>query len=237
VKSTIKAILFDKDGTYIDFNKTWFPATRDLFHWLAKGDEAAFARLVSVARLDLENKTYFADSVILAHATIDYAPLLAKAIGETYSDSFLQRFDEKSFELGSFYATPIGNPHAVFSALKAKGYILGVATNGSFALAQSHNEKLGLTPLLSFTCGYDSGFGRKPGGGMALAFAKHLALKPEEIAVVGDTLHDIHMAKAAGCLAIGVATGLTPYDVLAKEADIMIMCLEDLLDMQDLSRT
>lgn len=98
-------------------------------------------------------------------------------------------------------------------------------------MAQGHSKVLGITHLLEFICGYDSGFGKKPAGGMAEAFAKQLNLNPQEVAVIGDTLHDIHMAKAANCISIGVASGLTPYSVLAKEADYMV---DDLNAIQDL---
>ncbi|SUW23728.1 hydrolase, haloacid dehalogenase-like family [Brucella abortus] len=38
VKS-IRAVLFDKDGTLIDFDRTWFSISWQLAQWSAQGDE------------------------------------------------------------------------------------------------------------------------------------------------------------------------------------------------------
>jgi phosphoglycolate phosphatase len=40
--------------------------------------------------------------------------------------------------------------------------------------------------------------------------------------VVGDTLDDMHMARAAGVTAIGVLTGITPVEMLRAEADYVL---------------
>ena len=36
----IRAILFDKDGTLVDFNRTWGPAVQSVLKDLARGSEA-----------------------------------------------------------------------------------------------------------------------------------------------------------------------------------------------------
>ncbi len=38
----IRAILFDKDGTLIDFQRTWGPATHVVLSQLCDGDAAAY---------------------------------------------------------------------------------------------------------------------------------------------------------------------------------------------------
>ena len=43
----IRAILFDKDGTLVDFQRTWGPATYDVLSELCDGDRAAFERLAA----------------------------------------------------------------------------------------------------------------------------------------------------------------------------------------------
>lgn len=225
----IKALLFDKDGTLIDFEKTWFKAIHRVLVTLSKGDEQTLKRLEQVC--DYKDGKFTRDSMIIAESSADYADILAKACNEEGGKIFLQRYDNLALDEGLKATTPIGDPHGLLKTLKARGFKVGLATNGSYALAIGHSDKLGITSLFDFICGYDSGFGRKPKGGMVHGFAIHLDIKPHEIAVIGDTLHDIHMAKNAGAFAIGVASGLTPYDILAKEADCMIERLEELLDI------
>ncbi len=58
---------------------------------------------------------------------------------------------------------------------------------------------------------------------MALAFCAATGLSPGEIAVVGDSVHDLAMARAAGAkLAVGVLTGVSSREVLAAHADLVV---------------
>jgi phosphoglycolate phosphatase len=68
---------------------------------------------------------------------------------------------------------------------------------------------------------------------MALAFARQLGLAPSEIAMVGDTLHDLRSARAAGALAIAVLTGPAAIENLAHEADHVLDDVTGLVDWVD----
>lgn len=65
-----------------------------------------------------------------------------------------------------------------------------------------------------------------------LAFAAQFGLEPAEVALVGDTLHDLKAACAAWAVAIGVASGFLSEEELAPFADYVladIMALPALL--------
>ena len=55
----LRAILFDKDGTLIDFDATWGPAAYEVMRALAGADEEAFAELVRVSDYVLEERRFF----------------------------------------------------------------------------------------------------------------------------------------------------------------------------------
>jgi phosphoglycolate phosphatase-like HAD superfamily hydrolase len=65
----------------------------------------------------------------------------------------------------------------------------------------------------------------------ALADAQRYLLRdvaPQEVWVIGDTVHDIRCARAIGARVIAVATGGTSADVLqAEQPDILLPSLED----------
>ena len=61
-----------------------------------------------------------------------------------------------------------------------------------------------------------------------LAFAAATGVKPQDVAVVGDSLHDFAAAHAAGAVAIAVESGPAPGDVLAARADAVIASIADL---------
>jgi phosphoglycolate phosphatase len=118
--------------------------------------------------------------------------------------------------------TPIGRPAEVLDKLRAMGLRLGVATNDSQASAERQVAALGLSAQIEFVAGYDSGHGGKPDPGMVLAFAHHIGVEPTRIAMVGDSRHDLHAARAAGALAIAVLTGPAGREELAADADHIV---------------
>ena len=64
---------------------------------------------------------------------------------------------------------------------------------------------------------------------MVLAFCAEAGIAADEVAVVGDNLHDLVMARAAGAgLAIGVLTGNGGREDLGPHADHVIASIEDL---------
>ena len=116
----------------------------------------------------------------------------------------------------------------------SEGLALGVATQDSHAGAQGSLAPFGVLEQLDFVAGYDSGHGTKPGPGMVQGFCAATGLRPGDIVVVGDNLHDLHMGRSAGAaLVIGVLTGTSAADDLAADADHVlddIDALEALLE-------
>ena len=95
-------------------------------------------------------------------------------------------------------AVPIVDLDALFAGLAARGFVLGVATMDGEATARAMLDRFGVLGQLSFLCGGDSGCGTKPGPGMVDAFLAATGLRANEVMVVGDTPHDMEMARAAG---------------------------------------
>ena len=63
---------------------------------------------------------------------------------------------------------------------------------------------------------------------MVLAFARHLGVAPERIAMVGDSRHDLDAARAAGALAVAVLSGPADRDALEPHADHVVDDIEAL---------
>ena len=89
---------------------------------------------------------------------------------------------------------------------------------------------LNLHDDITFFCGADSGFGHKPGAGMVEAFCTHNEFSALEVAVVGDSLHDLKMAKAAGAIAIGVLSGASSEKTLTSYADYLFTDIAELYE-------
>jgi phosphoglycolate phosphatase len=231
---SLDGILFDKDGTLIDFDATWGPAIHAVMRHMAGGDEAVFAELVRINGFDAAERRFRPDSPFIAGSSESYGPLWASALGRPAGPDFLREMDVLFNRHGLENLAPIAEPAEVLGALRTMGLALGIATNDSEAAARAQAEALGLSPYLTFLAGYDSGFGPKPGPGMVRGFADALGLRAEAIAVVGDTAHDMHCARAAGAVAIAVLTG--PFreaarDALDPHADHIIDSIADLPDL------
>ena len=90
----------------------------------------------------------------------------------------------------------------------------------SEASAKFTLERLQIAQYFEFVCGYDSGNGHKPDAGMLKAFCNHLNLVPAQVAMVGDTTHDLHMGRAGKAgLVVGVLTGAGDARSFAGLAD------------------
>ena len=224
----IAAILFDKDGTLIDFGETWGPTTYAVMHTLAKGDQAALLRQAEALHFSLETKRFHLTSPLIAGSSAQYGGLWGEALGRDDHETLKREIDALTAIESLKYLSPIGRPRDVLSALKARGIRLGVATNDSEASARRQIEALQIADLLDFVAGYDSGHGGKPEPGMVLAFARHLGVAPDQIAMVGDSLHDLEAARAAGALAVAVLSGPAGREELAPHADHVVDDIEAL---------
>lgn len=215
----IDAILFDKDGTLFDFQASWGNWALATLEELAGGDRALRDRLAQAIRFDPQERRFAADSTVIAGTVREVAELLAAHLPGRSLAQVTDDLDRLSQDAGQVPATDLVS---CLGALRARGLRLGVATNDSEAAARVHMAGAGVLELLDFIAGYDSGHGAKPEPGPLLAFARAMDVAPGRVAMVGDSLHDMDAARAAGMRAVGVLTGPAPRAVLAPAADVVL---------------
>jgi phosphoglycolate phosphatase len=228
----IRGILFDKDGTLVDYFATWTPAYRAAAAHLAglAGDPGLDDRLLRAGGYDPDADRYDPLSP-LAHGTVpeiaDAWRLCVPALAHVGDlEARIERI---------FHDSALGNPQpvtdlpALFQRLRRRGLKLGIATNDSAATAWATAKQLGIDRLIMFLSGYDSGHGAKPEPGMLRAFCAASGLRPDEVVVVGDAAHDFAMARAGGAaLTVGVLTGVTPAAQLATLVDRMLPSIAEI---------
>jgi phosphoglycolate phosphatase len=224
---TIKGIVFDKDGTLFDFQATWGAWSRGFILEESGGDAGLMDRLAEALGYDLATNSFHPHSVVIAHTTEIVADTILPLLPGVSKSDLLARMDARAVSAPQVEAAPLA---AVLGRLRAMGIMLGVATNDTEAPARAHLSAAGVDVLFDFIAGSDSGFGGKPAPGQLLAFAQSVGLAPQECAMVGDSLHDLHAARAAGMVAVGVLSGMAGADTLGPEADFVLGSIADLPD-------
>ncbi len=215
----IDAILFDKDGTLFDFANTWGAFGRNVLLRLSDGDHTRAAELGRVIGFDLEQVTYSEDSIVIAGTVEEIAEVLVPHLPDMSREELIDVLNVESASAPQAQAVPLV---PFLNELKQAGIKLGVATNDGEMPALQHLASVGIREHFDFVAGYDSGHGFKPGPGQLLAFAAHVGVEPEQVAMVGDSLHDLQAGRAAGMTTIGVLTGMAPAEALEPMADVVL---------------
>lgn len=229
MKTPIRGILFDKDGTLVDFNATWFRIGDMLALEAAGGDRARADDLMRLAGYDFAQRCFLADSVFAAGTNADVVALWYPTLSAPLRSELLARFNGITASQGAAKAVAIPGMAQAIADLHGRGYLLGVVTNDSTGGAEQTLLMLGVAQLFTAAYGYDGVPNPKPAPDAVMAFCERTGLRPEEIAIIGDNGHDLEMAHNAGCgLAVGVLSGTGTRQSLAPRAHAIIGSVAEL---------
>lgn len=225
----IAGILFDKDGTLLDYAKSWVPVNYELARIAARDDEALARMLLKAGGMDADTGYVLPDSLLAAGNTVEIATGFVTA-GAPFTVAELTTLFDGLFARSAEYAVPVTDLGAFFAGLHAKGYRLGVASSDNERSIRETARRFGFDGYLHYVAGYDSGYGVKPEPGMVLGFCAATGLDPRQVVVVGDNNHDMHMGRNAGVgMTVAVLTGTGSRQSLAAASD---HCLADITELE-----
>lgn len=213
--TVIRGIVFDKDGTLFDFHASWGAWAEGFLATLSDRPEA-LARAIG---FDMTTRRFAPDSPVIAGTPAQIAAVLLPHLPGRGRNDLLAQMNRLAAAAPMVEAVPLA---ALLDGLRAQGLRLGVATNDSEMPARAHLDRAGITDRFDFIAGFDSGHGGKPEAGQLLAFCAATGLHPAQVAMVGDSLHDLHAAKTAGMVAVGVLTGPALRSDLEMLADVVL---------------
>ena len=225
---TISGILFDKDGTLLDYARSWVPVNYELARIAAAGDEVLARALLLAGGMDPDTGYVTPDSLLAAGNTVEIAEGMVAA-GAPFTVGALATLFDGLFANSAALAVAVTDLADFFATMHARGYWLGVASSDNEASIRATAKRFGFENYLHYVAGYDSGYGVKPEPGMVLGFCAATGLEPHQVAVVGDNNHDLHMGRNAGVgLTVAVLTGTGSRQSLSEASDY---CLNDITEL------
>lgn len=225
----VRGILFDKDGTLLDYWRTWIPINRQAALYAAGGNAALADELLRLGGHDAATDRVTPNTPLAAGSFNDIAEAFASHPDVPAAPELVAGIERIFCEGGAVHSALIDGAMATLVELRSRGFKLGIATNDTIAGLEASLAQHGILPLLDFTAGCDSGHGAKPDPGMVHAFCEAMDIAAAEVAVVGDAIHDLAMGRAAGAgLMIGVLSGTSGRDDLADFADLILDGVKDL---------
>lgn len=225
MKPEIRGLLFDKDGTLFDFKGSWGRWLKVQIEQLSGGNQAMAERLCTETGYNPRDNSFNPTSVVIAGTPGDIVEAMLPHLPQFDRQGLLEHLVETSAHAAQDEAVPLTPLLARFNAAGLK---LGVATNDAEMAARAHLASAHIETAFDFISGSDSGYGSKPAPGMQNAFCDAVALRPEQVAMVGDSTHDLLAGKAAGMYRIAVLTGVADHDELAPHADVVLESIGDI---------
>ncbi|MCD8364093.1 MAG: HAD family hydrolase [Lachnospiraceae bacterium] len=226
----IKGILFDKDGTLIDFHKVWVPAATRVaerrcgeYNVPDKREEVLLKMGVSGNLVDPEGALACKSYGEIAE---DLSGVLEKR-DEGLAADLERLFYEEVGEKLTHYPT-FTNVKRLLQTLKAMEIRVGIATSDGWESTRSCLTSLRVLGEFSFFGVTGVNLPEKPDGRLIGTAAGQWEISPEEIAVVGDTPNDMRFAKNGRALGIAVRSGVGTESSLAPLADYLIDSVADL---------
>lgn len=225
-------VIFDKDGTLIDFRAMWST-------WL----EQLGARVAAAAGMADAAPLFAAVGYSSATGAIDPLGVFALATMAEFR-RFLVEFlagqgvaQPAAVEAAAWLepdpvgtARPLADLGLLFGALERRSIQVAVATSDNRALTEATLAALGVAGQVSALVCADDGLPVKPAPDMLLALCARLGIAPAQAIMVGDTVHDVAMGRAAGAgLVVGVLSGITGRELLAPHADLILPSIAELL--------
>lgn len=232
-KFKAQAIIFDKDGTLIDFDAMWggwVVYLAEQLH-LASGLDVREPLCIAMGYDDGNKK-------VLAHGKLAATPmhLLYRLTVEVMQSLGLNAEKaEKVVEEGWCIPDPVilakqfTDTRVLFGQLHGKGIKIGIATTDDRAPTQAMIEAFDIEEYIATMVCADDGIKAKPAPDMVLTICERMQVDPARVMVVGDTTADLKMARAAGAgLVVGVLSGVSAARDLVEYADVLIESVDEM---------
>ena len=233
IEAPARCVVFDKDGTLIDFHAIWGPRLARGATALAEAADLGdkfLAHLYRAAGYDPDNGMTSGQGP-LATAPLHQFTVIAASV--VYQHGIIW---DRALELSQNYIGEAMTAKPAAEEIIPKGPLIhslqqlqdadiqtAIATTDNRSATESMIGRLGLATFFAdIRCGDDAG-PVKPDTAVLESIAMGLNLKVTDLIMVGDTVSDLAMARKAGAaLCVGVTGGAGSVAQLQPHADVLI---------------
>ena len=236
----IKGILFDKDGTLIDFNEVWGTAVGPVMDRLLADCHMGERELLKrelLERLGIHGNRIDPEG---AFAWMTYQEI-TNIIWAFLREEHIETLPEKEIFLKKvqreFYREVVEDRteypmftdvKVLFQTLTEEGFHVGLATTDTYDSTRAFMDRLGASDYITFWGTDDGILPVKPDEKLAVLAADEWKIYPEELLMVGDTPNDMRFAHNGHIYALGVLSGTGQRKDMEQLADDLIESVAEL---------
>jgi HAD superfamily hydrolase (TIGR01509 family) len=215
---TIKAVIFDLDGTITAFNLDYMTLRSEVRSFLIRTGVPASVLFVNESIFDMLNKTeIFMKNSGKSTRTLEKVRNEALAIAERH-------------ELEAAKTTCLlPNVLETLKILKKMGLKIGLCTVNSEKSMSYILKRFGVADFFDAVIPRNKVKRVKPSGEHLEAVLKALKVSPKEALLVGDATRDMECAKGLKVMAVGLSTGIsTQKELMDAGANYLVTSIADL---------
>lgn len=223
----IELVVFDKDGTLIEFHPMWRGWVEDLATGLAAATGLRLHdQVFSLLGVDRDTGTISPHGLLAATPMARLRELVTQALVDEGVDP-----DAAASAVANAWlppdpvalATPTADLELLLDRLAARGIRAAVATSDDRGPTERTLAALGIAARFETLACADDGHPVKPAPDPVLRIAERVGVRPDRMLVIGDAPVDMRMGRAAGVRrVVGVLTGVGDAATLGPLADLVL---------------
>lgn len=226
----IKAILFDKDGTLLEFTSGWVDSIIEFLEEknIEEDKKKKLFKEIGIR----EDGRVEENSILSSETAMDLAIIFSEFLDEDVLDIYseLDAHLLNYLKENSNFIVETCDLDFLFENLKKRGIIIGIFTSDNYRQAKFSMEHLKLDSYIDFYAAADI-YKKKPDTESLEIFKNKYSLDDGEIIVVGDSKVDMIFGKDT--LKVGVLCGTGSREMLEVYTDKIIKDPSEVLQFVD----
>lgn len=215
----IRAILFDKDGTLLQFTEGWVDSIVGFLENKILDDNKKREAFREIGIR--EDGGVEENSILSSETAMDLAIIFFKYIDEDLDEIYGELDDHllNYLKKNNKFIRETCDLRSLFEALRDRGILIGIFTSDNYRQAKYSMDYLGLDSFIDFYAAADI-YKKKPNKESLEVFKKKYSLEDQEIIIVGDSRVD--MVFGEDTVKVGVLCGTGSREMLAKYTENII---------------